>query len=56
MRRSTEESFTGSEAVLKDADLVLALDMGDLFRALNRLDRTTHQKQSRIPADCAIVE
>jgi acetolactate synthase I/II/III large subunit len=49
-------NFTGSEALLKDADLVLALDMGDLFRALNRLDRSTHEKQSRIPEDCAIVE
>ncbi|TMC46100.1 MAG: hypothetical protein E6J23_03620, partial [Chloroflexi bacterium] len=41
-------NFTGSEAVLNVADLVLALDMGDLFRALNRLDRTTHEKQSRV--------
>jgi thiamine pyrophosphate-dependent acetolactate synthase large subunit-like protein len=49
-------NFTGSDAVLKDADLVLALDMGDLFRALNRLDRSTHEKQSRIPAGCAIVD
>ena len=49
-------NFTGSDAVLKDADLVLALDMGDLFRALNRLDRSTHEKQSRIPEGCAIVE
>ena len=49
-------NFTGSEAVLKDADLVLALEMGDLFRALNRLDRSTHEKQRRIPEGCAIVE
>src|SRR5437867_3797871 len=49
-------NFTGSEGVLKEADLVLALDMGDLFRALNRLDRTTHEKQSRIADGCAIVE
>jgi acetolactate synthase-1/2/3 large subunit len=49
-------NFTGSEGVLRDADLVIALDMGDLFRALNRLDRTTHEKQSRIPQDCAIVD
>src|SRR5438094_878142 len=38
------------------ADLILALDMGDLFRALNRLDRTTQEKQSRIRAGCAIVQ
>src|SRR5207237_7421631 len=47
---------TGSEAMLNVADLILALDMGDLFRALNRLDRTTHEKQSRIRAGCAIVQ
>jgi acetolactate synthase-1/2/3 large subunit len=35
---------------------VIALDMGDLFRALNRLDRATHEKQTRIPAGCAIVD
>src|SRR5437660_1256174 len=49
-------NFTGSEAVLKEADLVLALDMGDLSRALNRLDRTTHERQSRIADGCAIVD
>ncbi|HTD64695.1 MAG TPA: thiamine pyrophosphate-dependent enzyme, partial [Verrucomicrobiae bacterium] len=49
-------NFTGSEAMLNVADLILALDMGDLFRALNRLDRTTHEKQSRIRAGCAIVQ
>src|SRR5437879_3382991 len=49
-------NFTGSEAVLNVADLVLALDMGDLFRALNRLDRTTHEKQSRVRTDCTIVD
>ncbi|TME68128.1 MAG: thiamine pyrophosphate-binding protein, partial [Chloroflexi bacterium] len=49
-------NFTGSEAMLNVADLILALDVGDLFRALNRLDRTTHEKQSRIRAGCAIVQ
>jgi thiamine pyrophosphate-dependent acetolactate synthase large subunit-like protein len=49
-------NFTGSEAMLNLADLVLALDTGDLFRALHRLDRTTHEKRSRIPAGCAIVD
>ena len=49
-------NFTGSEAMLNVADLILALDMGDLFRALNRLDRTTHEKQSRIRAGCPIVQ
>jgi acetolactate synthase-1/2/3 large subunit len=49
-------NFTGSEAVLADADLVLSIDVGDLSRALNRLDRSTHQKQSRIPAGCTIID
>jgi acetolactate synthase-1/2/3 large subunit len=49
-------NFTGSEAVLAEADLVLSLDVGDLFRMLNRLDRATHQKQSRIPDGCTIID
>jgi acetolactate synthase-1/2/3 large subunit len=49
-------NFTGSDVVLTEADLVLGLDMGDLFRALNRLDRRTDEKQSRIPKGCAIVD
>jgi acetolactate synthase-1/2/3 large subunit len=49
-------NFTGSEAILADADLVLSIDVGDLSRALNRLDRSTHQKQSRIPAGCTIID
>jgi acetolactate synthase-1/2/3 large subunit len=49
-------NFTGSDAVLADADLVLSVDVGDLFRALNRLDRTTHSKQRRIPDGCQIID
>jgi acetolactate synthase-1/2/3 large subunit len=49
-------NFSGSEAILADADLVLSVDVGDLSRALNRLDRGTHQKQSRIPAGCTIID
>jgi acetolactate synthase I/II/III large subunit len=49
-------NFTGSDAVLADADLVLSVDVGDLFRALNRLDRTTYEKQRRIPDDCTIID
>ena len=41
---------------MADADLVLSLDVGDLSRALNRLDRTTHEKQRRIPDGCTIVD
>jgi len=49
-------NFTGSEAVLAEADLVLSVDVGDLSRALNRLDRDTHRKQSRIPDGCTIID
>ena len=49
-------NFTGSDGVLADADLVLSVDVGDLFRALNRLDRTTHEKQRRIPDGCQIID
>src|SRR5438552_11535360 len=49
-------NFSGSEAVLADADLVLSVDVGDLFRALNRLDRATHEKQRRIPDGCTIID
>jgi acetolactate synthase-1/2/3 large subunit len=49
-------NFTGSDAVLTDADLVLSVDVGDLFRALNRLDRTTYEKQRRIPERCTIID
>src|SRR2546430_907221 len=49
-------NFTGSEAVLNVADLVLALDMGSLWGALNGLDRTTHENQSGVRTDCTIVD
>ena len=49
-------NFTGSEEPLQDADLVLAIDVGDLSRALNRLDRSTHEKQRRIPEKCTIID
>ena len=49
-------NFSGSDTVLADADLVLSIDVGDLFRALNRLDRSTHQKQRRIPDGCTIID
>jgi acetolactate synthase-1/2/3 large subunit len=46
----------GSDTVLADADLVLSIDVGDLSRALHRLDRTTHQKQARIPKGCTLID
>jgi thiamine pyrophosphate-dependent acetolactate synthase large subunit-like protein len=50
-------NLTGGDA-LADADLVLALDVGDLHRALNELDRdsTDRAKRSRIPPGTPIVD
>ncbi len=50
-------NLTGDEA-LKDADVVLALDVGDLHRALNELDRDSpdRAKRSRIPAGTPVVD
>ncbi len=47
-----------SDAVLADADVVLGVDMGDLHRALNRLDRDSRErvKTSRVAADCKVVD
>jgi acetolactate synthase I/II/III large subunit len=44
-------NLSGGDA-LKDADLVIALDVGDLHRALNELDRDSAErvKRSRVPA------
>ena len=50
-------NLTGGQA-LKDADLVLALDVGDLHRALNELDRESadRAKRSRIAAGTPVVD
>jgi len=50
-------NLTGG-AALKDADLVLALDVGDLHRALNELDRdsTDRAKRSRLAPGTPIVD
>ncbi|HEV8230164.1 MAG TPA: thiamine pyrophosphate-binding protein [Candidatus Limnocylindria bacterium] len=50
-------NITGGEA-LKDADLVLALDVGDLHRALNELDRESRDraKRSRLQPGTPIVD
>jgi thiamine pyrophosphate-dependent acetolactate synthase large subunit-like protein len=42
--------------VLQDADLLLALDVRDLERPTTRLESTTRQIQSRLPADCVFAE
>ncbi len=44
--------------VLKDADLVLAVDVGDLHRALNELDRDSREraKRSRIPPGTRVID
>jgi acetolactate synthase-1/2/3 large subunit len=49
------QNLTGGDA-LADADLVVLLDVGDPFRALNELDRLTNEKKTRVPAGCAIVD
>ena len=43
---------------LKDADLVIALDVGDLHRALSELDRDSAErvKRSRVPAGTPLVD
>ena len=48
-------NVTGGDA-LADADLVLAVDVYALERALYRLDRTTHEKLPRIPRGCRIID
>jgi acetolactate synthase-1/2/3 large subunit len=49
------QNLTGGDE-LGDADLVLLLDVGDPFRALNELDRLTNEKKPRIPAGCPVVD
>jgi thiamine pyrophosphate-dependent acetolactate synthase large subunit-like protein len=48
----------GAHDALADADLVISLDVGDLHRALNELDRDSRDraKRSRIAAGTAIVD
>ena len=50
-------NVTGGEA-LATADLVLAVDVGDLARALTELDRDSKEraKRPRIPAGCRVVD
>jgi thiamine pyrophosphate-dependent acetolactate synthase large subunit-like protein len=43
-------------SVLEQADLVLALDLRDLYGPLTRLDRLTRRTEYVIPRDCRIVE
>jgi thiamine pyrophosphate-dependent acetolactate synthase large subunit-like protein len=50
-------NLTGGD-VLKDADLVIALDVGDLHRALNELDRDSRDraKRSRLAPGTPVVD
>jgi len=50
-------NLSGGDA-LKDADLVIALDVGDLHRALSELDRDSAErvKRSRVPAGTPVVD
>jgi len=50
-------NLTGGDP-LRDADVVLAVDVGDLSRALNELDRESRErtKKPRIPAGCTVID
>jgi len=50
-------NLTGGDP-LKDADVLLALDVGDLYRPLYELDRDSpvRAKRRRIPEGCAILD
>ncbi len=48
-------NVTGGKA-LADADCVLALDVGDLFRALNELDRETNSKRPRTKPGTPLID
>ncbi|HVR89303.1 MAG TPA: thiamine pyrophosphate-binding protein [Candidatus Limnocylindria bacterium] len=48
-------NLTGGNA-LAEADVVIGVDVGDMYRALNRLDRLTHEKSSLIPIGCRLVD
>jgi len=47
--------LTGAR-VLEQADLILALDVRDLYGPLTRLDRVTRRTEYVIPPDCKLVE
>ena len=51
-------NLTGDESVLGDADLVLALDVGDMHRALNELDRDSKDraKKSRLAPGTPVID
>ncbi len=50
-------NVTGGDA-LATADVVLAVDVGDLYRALNELDRDSKDraKKPRIPTGCRVID
>jgi acetolactate synthase-1/2/3 large subunit len=50
-------NLTGGDP-LRDADVVLAVDVGDLSRALTELDRDSRDraKKPRIPAGCTVID
>lgn len=49
-------NVSGSDTPLAEADVVLAVDVGDLFRMLNELDRETHEKRPRIRPGTPIID
>jgi acetolactate synthase-1/2/3 large subunit len=48
--------LSGDQAVLAEADVVLAVDVGDLHRALNRLDRVTNAKTPRTRSGVKVID
>lgn len=50
-------NLTGGNA-LATADVVLGVDVGDLYRALNELDRDSRdrRKRPRVPAGCRVID
>jgi len=49
------QNLTGGDA-LADADAVLAVDVGDAFRALNELDRLTNEKKPRTKPGTPLID
>ena len=49
------QNLTGGDA-LGDADVVLTLDVGDLSRPLNELDRLTNEKRSRVRPGTPVID
>jgi thiamine pyrophosphate-dependent acetolactate synthase large subunit-like protein len=49
-------NLSGSDGLLESADLILALEMRDLFGAISKVDRVARSTQPRLAAGCRLVE